>query len=39
MCRIYIFAGFVDSETKGTDILCIMYANVRYGLTYLENVV
>lgn len=35
---MYIFAGFVDSETKGTDMLCITYANVHYGLTYLENV-
>lgn len=36
--RIYVFAVFVDGETKCTDILCIMYVTVHYGLVYLENV-
>lgn len=30
---------FINSETKGADTLCIMNANVHYGLAYLQNVI
>lgn len=33
------YQGFINSETKGTDTLCIMNSNAHYGLTCLENVI